>query len=220
MAKLAFEPGWGHFEIKALGRFFRDRIASTSTTQGDTHVSEGWGVGFNALMPITSKFQTSVEGLVGHGIGRYGAAGLPDVTLDPTTAEMLPLHQARVLVGAHFHPVPRLDLYAYAGDEYTARYGFASPTGGPAGYGSSLVSYAKCNDEVALNTCSGANRNIYEGTVGYWYRIDSGNWGRFEYGNQVAYLHRSLIACRYALSCTRGGLRIHPQDAAASLCRF
>jgi hypothetical protein len=45
---------------------------------------------------------------------------------------------------------------------------------------------------VALNTCSGANRNIYEATVGYWYRIHSGNWGRFEYGNQVAYLHRNL----------------------------
>jgi len=84
------------------------------------------------------------------------------------------------------------NVYAYAGDEYTARYGFASPTGGPAGYGSSLVSYSKCTNEVALNTCSGANRNIYEGTVGYWYRIHSGNWGRFEYGNQVAYLHRSL----------------------------
>src|SRR5262249_39039056 len=25
LAKVAFEPGWGHFEIKALGRFFRDR---------------------------------------------------------------------------------------------------------------------------------------------------------------------------------------------------
>src|SRR5262249_29064745 len=34
LAKVAFEPGWGHFEIKALGRFFRDRIASTATTKG------------------------------------------------------------------------------------------------------------------------------------------------------------------------------------------
>ena len=27
VGKIAYEPGWGHFEIKALGRLFRDRIA-------------------------------------------------------------------------------------------------------------------------------------------------------------------------------------------------
>jgi len=192
VAKVAFEPGWGHYEIKALGRIFRDRIASTSTTQGVTHVSEGWGVGFNALMPITNRLEVSAEGFMGEGIGRYGASGLPDVTLDATTAKMLPLRQARVLLGAHLHPTPRLDLYVYAGDEYTERHGLVSPTGGPAGYGSPLVSYTNCNNEVALNACKGANRNIFEGTVGYWYRILGGNWGRLEYGNQVAYLQRSL----------------------------
>jgi hypothetical protein len=41
LAKVAFEPGWGHFEIKALGRFFRDRIASTATTKGHTNRIEG-----------------------------------------------------------------------------------------------------------------------------------------------------------------------------------
>jgi len=30
LAKVAFEPRWGHLEIKALGRLFRDRIASTA----------------------------------------------------------------------------------------------------------------------------------------------------------------------------------------------
>jgi hypothetical protein len=49
LAKVAFEPGWGHFEIKALGRFFRDRIASTATTNGHTNTTEGYGVGFGAL---------------------------------------------------------------------------------------------------------------------------------------------------------------------------
>jgi hypothetical protein len=37
LAKVAFEPRWGHFEIKALGRFFRDRAASTGTTNGNTN---------------------------------------------------------------------------------------------------------------------------------------------------------------------------------------
>src|SRR5258708_19290327 len=32
LAKVAFEPGWGHFEIKGLARFFRDRVPSTPPT--------------------------------------------------------------------------------------------------------------------------------------------------------------------------------------------
>ena len=28
IAKAVFEPGWGHYEVKAIGRFFRDRINS------------------------------------------------------------------------------------------------------------------------------------------------------------------------------------------------
>jgi hypothetical protein len=55
LAKVAFEPGWGHFEIKALGRIFRDRMASTATTSGPTNITEGYGVGFGALMPAYGK---------------------------------------------------------------------------------------------------------------------------------------------------------------------
>src|SRR4029434_9339164 len=29
VAKIVSEPAWGHFEIKAVGRLFRDRIAAT-----------------------------------------------------------------------------------------------------------------------------------------------------------------------------------------------
>ena len=37
-------------------------------------------------MPFANKrLELSLEGLAGQGIGRYGAAGFPDVTLDPTT---------------------------------------------------------------------------------------------------------------------------------------
>jgi hypothetical protein len=193
VAKIAYEPGWGHFEIKALGRWFRDRIAATATTSGRTNITEGYGVGFAALMPFAnSRLELSLEGLAGHGIGRYGAAGFPDVTLDPSTGEMRPLRQARMMGGLVYHHNSRLDLYAYGGDEYTGRRAFVSPSGGPAGYGSPLVSYATCTDEVALNTCHGDNRNVYEGTVGYWYRVYGGEWGSIKYGNQIAYVHRDL----------------------------
>jgi hypothetical protein len=193
LAKVAFEPGWGHFEIKALGRFFRDRIASTATAKGHTNVTEGYGVGFGALMPFgNKKLEVSLEGLLGQGIGRYGSSGLADVTLDPATGAMRPLRQAWVMGGVIYHRTSRLDLYAYGGDEYIGRYAFVSPTGAAAGYGSSLVDYTSCTNEVALNACNGANRNIYEGTVGYWYRLYGGEHGRIEHGNQILYMHRNL----------------------------
>ena len=193
VAKVAFEPGWGHFEIKTLGRFFRDRIASTATTNGHTNITEGYGVGFGALMPIVNKkLEVPLEGLIGQGIGRYGTAGLPDATLNPTTGALRPLREAKIMGGLIYHHSSRLDLYTYGGDEYAARYAFISPTGGAAGYGSPLVSYASCTNEVALLSCSGANRNIYEATVGYWYRLYRGEFGRIEQGNQVVYIHRDL----------------------------
>jgi hypothetical protein len=193
LAKVAFEQGWGHFEIKALGRFFRDRIASTTTTNGHTNTTGGYGVGFGALMPfVKKKLEVSLEGLLGQGIGRYGSSGLPDVTLNPTTGELRPLREARIMGGLVYHRTSRLDLYTYGGDEYAGRYPFISPTGTAAGYGSPLVSYASCTNEVALNSCSGANRNIYEATVGYWYRLYRGAAGRIEQGNQIVYIHRNL----------------------------
>jgi hypothetical protein len=86
LAKGVFDPGWGHFEIKTLGRVFRDRIASTATTNGYNNFSTGYGVGFAALLPVAKrKAEVEIEGLAGQGIGRYGPAGAPDVTLNPTT---------------------------------------------------------------------------------------------------------------------------------------
>jgi len=61
-----------------------------------------------------------------------------------------------------------------------------------AGYGSPLVSYAGCTNEVALDTCRGDNRNISEGTIGYWYRLYGGEFGSIKYGNQVVYVRRGL----------------------------
>ena len=192
-AKVAIEPRWGHFEIKTIGRFFRDRVASTGTTPGYANTTYGWGAGFAAILPIVrKKVDLVAEGLAGQGIGRYGASGLPDVTLDPANARMLPLRTAQVFGGIEAHHGTKLDLYGYVGNEYIGRYSGITPTGGPGGYGSSLVSYQGCTNEVAMNTCSGANRNIQEATVGYWYRLFKGSFGTLQYGNQVAFLRRTL----------------------------
>jgi hypothetical protein len=124
------------------------------------------------------------------------AAGLPDVTLNPINGEMRPLREARIMGGIEYHRNQRLDFYTYFGDEYAGRYAYTAVNSAgnvvPAGYGSPLVSYANCTNEVAVNTCSGANRNIYEATAGYWFRLYQGDFGRVQYGNQVVYMHRNL----------------------------
>jgi TolA-binding protein len=193
LAKVAFEPGWGHYEIKAIGRFFRDRLASTATAVGQTNYSEGWGVGFGAMMPVAkSKMDLELEGMVGQGIGRYGAAAFPDVTLNPVSGRMLGLRELHTLAGIEYHPRAKVDVFTYAGEEYAGRYAMVAPNGSAAGYGSPLISYATCTDEVDMNSCSGANRNVQEVTVGYWFKLYQGAFGRIQYGNQVEYLHRNL----------------------------
>ena len=192
-AKVAIEPGWGHFEVKAIGRFFRDRIASTETTVGHSNVTCGYGGGFAAILPVVrKKVDLIVEGLAGQGIGRYGATALPDVTLDPNDARMLPLRTAHVFGGIEAHASAKLDLYGYLGDEYAGRYAASAPGGGPAGYGSPLVSYLSCTNEEARNKCNGANRNVQEVTAGYWFRPFKGAFGTLQYGNQVAFFRRTL----------------------------
>jgi hypothetical protein len=112
VAKVSFDHSCGHFEIKALGRFFRDRIASTATTNGHTNITGGYGVGFGALMPfVNKKLDVSLEGLLGQGIGRYGSSGLPDATLNPTNGDLRTLRQSRVIAELDYNPTHSHDIY-------------------------------------------------------------------------------------------------------------
>lgn len=199
IGKVAFDPKYGHYEIKALGRIFRDRVAGTTTTVGTSNVSYGGGIGFGAILPVVpKKVDVIVEGLYGRGIGRYATGSMPDVTVHPLTAKLLPLRAAHFLAGIEVHPTPRFDVYAYGGNEYTWRYdlsNISTGTGTGAGYGSHLAAYnTACNraSEVTMNSCSGSNRDIYEITGGFWYRFYKGPFGTLQYGNQLAYFHRSL----------------------------
>jgi len=196
IAKVAFDPAFGHFELKAIGRIFRDRIASTANVPGDTNISYGGGIGFGATLPVVAKkVDVILEGLVGRGIGRYATGSMPDVTINPVTGKLLPLRAAHFMGGVEVHPNPKLDVYVYGGNEYTGRYDLSSLNGGAtAGYGSRLTPYSNCrtNAEVSMNSCSGPNRDIYEVTGGFWYRFYKGPFGTLQYGNQFAYFHRSL----------------------------
>jgi hypothetical protein len=190
IAKVAFEPGWGHYEIKALGRFFRDRI------NGNTNIAYGGGVGAAAILPLVAKrVDFFLQGLAGSGIGRYGAANGSDITLRPD-GWIIPLHALHTMTGFEFHPQPKLDVYLYGGNEFYGRAAYLNPTNPalPAGYGSPLVTNAYCDVEVVPTSgaaCGAQNKDIYDATTGFWYRFLKGPFGTLQYGLQYEYLHRS-----------------------------
>ena len=94
VAKMVFEPGWGHWEVFGIERNFRDRIypnescsgtTCTGTTAGaynDSIPGAGIGAGFRAPLG-TKNFTIGLKGLYGKGMGRYGDSTLGDVTVRP-----------------------------------------------------------------------------------------------------------------------------------------
>ncbi|HTO53754.1 MAG TPA: hypothetical protein VMR50_10230, partial [Myxococcota bacterium] len=77
IGKLVWEPGFGHYELKAIGRFFRDRFA------GKNDYATGAGFGAAATFPVTQSLDFTVQTLDGWGIGRYASGLGSDVTLKP-----------------------------------------------------------------------------------------------------------------------------------------
>ncbi len=84
VAKLAVEPGWGHWELFGISRFFRDRIYPTGATPyNDIEPAGGVGGGFRG--PLANKKLTiGLKGLYGVGVGRYGNSTIADATVRPT----------------------------------------------------------------------------------------------------------------------------------------
>src|SRR5207245_10068249 len=90
VSKLVFEPGWGHWELKALGRFFRDRF------NGGNHNAFGGGVGVAAILPVHSTLNFIVEGLSGAGIGRY-ASSVGGAVIAKTDGTVVPVRATQIL---------------------------------------------------------------------------------------------------------------------------
>ena len=182
--KFAFEPGWGHYEIKALGRFFRDRFNFTN------NYTVGGGIGAAAIVPLTKKVDFIVEGLAGTGIGRY-ASGLGfDVTLKPN-ATIEPIRTLQTMGGFEVHSGPFF-LYLYGGDEYYARAPYLTAAGLPTGYGSPFTDNSGCSIEVPLPTqpCNAQNRTLWQLQPGYWYTFYKGPKGALSIGMSYSYTQR------------------------------
>src|SRR6202030_3083491 len=97
VAKLAFEPGFGHYEVFGVYSRFRDRvfpcadlatgincdgIVGPSTLGAFNSSKNGGGFGANARWSFFHKqLDFGLHGLGGNGIGRYGSGGLPDAAV-------------------------------------------------------------------------------------------------------------------------------------------
>ena len=192
VAKVAFDPGWGHYEAFGLGRLMHDRVSFTGSGHNNTTVAGGAGGGF--ILPLIPKildFQAS--GLAGYGIGSYGSGQLPDAITTVTGAPK-PLAEYQVMAGLVAHPVPDLDLYSYVGTEQISRASFDS-AGKAYGYGNPLYANGGCDVEgSATATCVGNTSGITQGTIGTWWRFFHGNYGTVQAGAQYSYTRRTTFS--------------------------
>ena len=200
--KFAVDPGWGHYEVVGLQRFFTDRVYTTAIQgSGSNRTTTGWGVGGSALVPVWPKvveLQGSV--LYGAGLGRYASSQLPDVTIGPN-GTLTPLTAFQFMVGAVVHPIQPLDLYAYYGREQmqSSYWGINGVNGG---YGNPYFLNTGClienqasgpagfNNPIAGTTCAAASNveRVQEITAGFWYNLYDGDMGRLRYGMQYKYV--------------------------------
>jgi hypothetical protein len=225
VAKLAYDQGHGHYEIFGLADRFTDRIFPcvefTSTVCPTTGLiaasavnaynasKEGGGFGFNARWTLLDKRVVfGLHEFGGTGIGRYGAAGLSDISIHANgTLNLIRDYQG---LGTLEYHGKKLDVYSYAGVEYAGRaYDFDpllnAGAGGYVGYGAPEFKNSGCYTETtpgtgntytagfnpgALANCTADTRVIMEGTLGFWYRFYNGPKGRFQFGTQYSYVTR------------------------------
>ncbi|HZZ39370.1 MAG TPA: hypothetical protein VFE06_09580 [Acidobacteriaceae bacterium] len=200
VAKMAFEPGWGHWEAFGVGRFFHERIYPTAgTPYNDSTIGGGVGAGFRA--PLGTKNLTiGLKGLYGDGTGRMGSSTIADVTLRPD-GTIAPLHTFSGISTVEANLNKRLMIYLNYGGDYVARRYFGT-TG--EGYGSPFTTMTGCNTETAPSgpnassapttpsNCKGNNKDVQEYSAGDWYNLYDGPKGRLRFGLQYARFERDL----------------------------
>jgi hypothetical protein len=202
IAKVVFEPGFGHYEIFGVYSRFRDRIfpcediASTSvcgsSTTAGPNASEafnssknGGGVGANARWSFAQKrLDFGLHALGGSGIGRYGTGGLSDASVRANgTLDLIRSYQGLTTLEWHG---PKLDIYLNAGAEYASRAATFDPiTGKSVGYGAPSFSNSGCFTETGpgaggflpggLASCTADTRVLIEGTAGVWFKLYDGS---------------------------------------------
>jgi hypothetical protein len=216
VAKFAFEPGFGHYEIFGVYSHFRNRIfpcaeasktvpcgtaTSPSTQLAFNSSKDGGGVGANARWSFANKrFDVGLHAFAGDGVGRYGTSTLPDASIKGDGQfDLIRAYQGLGTIEWHG---PKLDIYINGGIEYASRaWDFDPISGKYVGYGSPHFANSGCFLETlpangtgflpgGLGSCTADTRSLVEGTVGFWHRVYQGPKGRMQWGPQVSYINR------------------------------
>jgi hypothetical protein len=146
--KAAFDPGLGHYELIAIGRYAHETIFPDVTTDalkygGQTDVVTGKAVtakadsnasvnnstplgGFagSLRLPLGKMVSVGAKGMYGAGLGRYGNSTLSDLTVS-SWGGFSPLHNASGLGTLEANVSPRLALYFNYGIDYAGRNDWA-----------------------------------------------------------------------------------------------
>lgn len=179
--KVAYEPGWGHFEVFDLLRTFESTVNPTGTSiLNKSHITTT-AVGAGVILPlIPNQLNLMFSGMFGEGIGRYGSAQLPDVAQD-ANGNLIPLRQLSFLGGLTWDPMSCLTLYGYYGQEQVNN---KRATAGGVGYGIG----SNNSGSATLNGTANANvRRVSQITVGDWWKFYQGNFGKMQAGLQYSY---------------------------------
>ena len=188
VAKAALDTSFGHFDVFGVMRWFRDQVAfGTTSVNNDTF---GGGVGASAFVPIGPWVDFMGNILYGSGIGRYGAAGLPDVTFN-SGGGLTALPQGMGTAGAIVHAIPSvLDFYGFYGWNWVGASYF--PGGG---YGNPAFDNTGCfNPNAGGAGCAGNNQSLSQYTAGLNWNFLRGRYGTFRTGLQYSHIVRTAYA--------------------------
>jgi hypothetical protein len=150
LAKVAFDPGWGHYEVFGIARFAHETIfpgvtnnaflyggvtdvngvavapLSSAGSYNNSIALGGGGASFR--VPVIAKvLEVGAKGMYGSGLGRYGDTTLSDLTNKPD-GEFSALHNGSLLATAEWNATPRLLVYANAGGDFVRRDNYTSTT--------------------------------------------------------------------------------------------
>jgi hypothetical protein len=212
VGKIAFEPGYGHYEIFGLLRGFRDRVYPNATTANVGTAASGvgafnatslaGGLGANARFAIVpKKLDFGFHILAGDGVGRYGDSTLADVTTR-ANGTLAPIRGGSMLAGLELHATPKLEIYGYYGGDYAERQlyngtgsiGYGRPTAASTGCNVATIAATGNNTPASSTTnpaaCGPDTRDIQETSLGYWYDFYRGSKGRLRQGFQYSFLNK------------------------------
>ncbi|MGH6982417.1 MAG: hypothetical protein ACREFC_14545 [Stellaceae bacterium] len=195
IAKLAWEPGWGHYEVYGIGREFRTNVLAAAGPGLSGHQTAfAGGIGAGAIFPVIPKMvDLTATVLYGSGIGKYGDAQLSDYTVD-AKGRPSPNREITALLGVAAHPTPAWDIYGYWGIEHADSNSFNNTTNtAHFGYGNSAYTNLACAAGTFSTAGGGAvaGCNIdqaMEFQIGAWWNFYKGQYGRMTFGASYAHL--------------------------------